>query len=81
MYYLDRERWLELGVVIFSQYFDTARWMAEQLAKRCPDEANGCLRARAVAGSNSAVNACRASARRSRRWRPRVPDPNLGGLY
>ncbi len=30
-----------MGVIIFSRYFDTAHWVAEQLAKRYPDEANG----------------------------------------
>jgi len=41
LYYLDREKWLELGVIVFSQYYDTARWVAEQLAQRYPDEAIG----------------------------------------
>jgi superfamily II DNA/RNA helicase len=41
LHYLDREKWLELGVIVFSQYYDTARWVAEQLAKRYPDEAIG----------------------------------------
>ena len=41
LYYLDREKWLELGVIVFSQYYDTARWVAEQLAQRYPYEAIG----------------------------------------
>jgi superfamily II DNA or RNA helicase len=41
LYYLDREKWLELGVIVFSQYYDTARWVAEQLAQRYPAEAIG----------------------------------------
>jgi superfamily II DNA/RNA helicase len=41
IYYLDREKWLELGVIVFSQYYDTARWVAEQLAQRYPDDAIG----------------------------------------
>ena len=41
LYYLDREKWLELGVIVFSQYYDTARWVAEQLAQRYPEEAIG----------------------------------------
>ncbi len=41
VYYLDREKWLGLGVIIFSQYYDTARWFAEQLAQRYPEEAIG----------------------------------------
>lgn len=41
LYYLDCEKWLELGVIVFSQYYDTARWVAEQLAQRYPEEAIG----------------------------------------
>lgn len=41
VHYLDKEKWLELGVIIFSQYYDTARWVAEQLAQRYPAEAIG----------------------------------------
>jgi superfamily II DNA/RNA helicase len=38
---LEQEKWLELGVILFSQYYDTAQWMAEALAARYPDEAIG----------------------------------------
>jgi SNF2 family DNA or RNA helicase len=41
LYYLKKEKWLEHGVIIFSQYYDTARWVSEELAKRYPDEAIG----------------------------------------
>ncbi|QXP83435.1 phospholipase D-like domain-containing anti-phage protein [Methylococcus sp. Mc7] len=41
IHYLSQERWLELGVIIFSQYFDTAKWVADDLAARYPDEAIG----------------------------------------
>lgn len=41
IHYLDREKWLNHGVIIFSQYYDTARWIAEELAVRYPDEAIG----------------------------------------
>ena len=41
LHYLNSERWLELGAIIFSQYYDTARWVAEQLAQRYPEEAIG----------------------------------------
>lgn len=41
IYYLEREKWLELGVIIFSQYYDTAKWIADSLADRYPDEAVG----------------------------------------
>lgn len=34
LHYLDNEGWLEHGVIIFSQYYDSARWVAEQLAAR-----------------------------------------------
>ena len=27
LHYLDQENWLELGCIIFSQYYDTARWI------------------------------------------------------
>ncbi len=38
LHYLNEERWLELGCIVFSQYFDTANWVAEQLAERLPGE-------------------------------------------
>lgn len=28
------ERWLDLGCILFSQYFDTVRWVGDELAKR-----------------------------------------------
>lgn len=31
-YYLNDEGWLGLGCIIFSQYYDTARWVADALA-------------------------------------------------
>ena len=36
-HYLDSEGWKDLGCIIFSQYYDTARWVAESLAERYPD--------------------------------------------
>lgn len=30
---LTREKWLDKGTIIFSQYYDTARWVAENLSK------------------------------------------------
>jgi superfamily II DNA/RNA helicase len=39
--YLEDEGWLKLGCIIFSQYYDTARWIAEELAVQYPDEAIG----------------------------------------
>lgn len=40
-YYLEGEGWLGLGCIIFSQYYDTARWVAERLAQAYPEEAIG----------------------------------------
>jgi ERCC4-related helicase len=39
--YLKEQGWLELGVILFSQYYDTARWVAEALAQRYPEEPVG----------------------------------------
>lgn len=33
----DKKTWLEHGCIIFSQYFDTAKWVASELAKSHPD--------------------------------------------
>ncbi|MFA5731631.1 MAG: phospholipase D-like domain-containing anti-phage protein [Acidithiobacillus sp.] len=41
IHFLDKEKWLELGVIIFSQYYDTAKWLADALAARYPEEAVG----------------------------------------
>ena len=41
VHYLEKEKWLELGVIIFSQYYDTAKWLADSLAVRYPEEAIG----------------------------------------
>jgi superfamily II DNA/RNA helicase len=40
-YYLREEGWLELGCIIFSQYYDTARWVADSLAAELPGELIG----------------------------------------
>src|SRR3546814_20133474 len=37
-HYLIEEGWLELGSIVFSQYFDTAAWIAARLAEGLPDE-------------------------------------------
>lgn len=34
----DTKTWLEHGCIIFSQYYDTANWVAKELAKSIPDE-------------------------------------------
>lgn len=41
LHYLEREKWIDYGVIIFSQYYDTAKWVADSLAARYPDEAIG----------------------------------------
>jgi SNF2 family DNA or RNA helicase len=41
VHFLEKEKWLPLGVIIFSQYYDTAKWMADSLAARYPQEAIG----------------------------------------
>lgn len=41
IHFLDKEKWLGLGVIIFSQYYDTAKWLADSLAARYPEEAVG----------------------------------------
>lgn len=37
MHYLVEEQWLEHGCIIFSQYYDTAHWVAESLAEKFPN--------------------------------------------
>lgn len=37
-YLLDEPGWLDLGCIIFSQYYDTAAWVAESLSARIPGE-------------------------------------------
>ena len=41
LHFLDHEHWREHGVIIFSQYFDTAEWIASALAVRYPDQPVG----------------------------------------
>jgi superfamily II DNA/RNA helicase len=41
LHYLINEGWLNHGCIIFSQYYDTARWLADSLAARFPNEAIG----------------------------------------
>ena len=33
LYYLDDENWLDHGCIIFSQYYDTARWVGEMISE------------------------------------------------
>ncbi|MBS3953097.1 MAG: DEAD/DEAH box helicase family protein [Methylomicrobium sp.] len=41
LHFLINEGWLAHGCIIFSQYYDTARWLADALAARFPNEAIG----------------------------------------
>lgn len=41
IHYLEQEQWLNHGVIIFSQYYDTAKWIADALAERYADIAVG----------------------------------------
>lgn len=40
-HYLVKENWVEHGCIIFSQYFDTAAWVAENLAALYPEQLVG----------------------------------------
>jgi hypothetical protein len=57
IHYLEREKWLNLGVIIFSQYYDTAKWVTDALAARYSGEAVGLYagagRSRLYQGGNS----------------------------
>ena len=41
IHFLEREKWINHGVIIFSQYYDTAKWVAESLAAKYPEQAIG----------------------------------------
>lgn len=57
IHYLDVEGWRQMGCIIFSQYYDTAKWVADELAVRYPDQPIGLYagagRSRLYKGSNS----------------------------
>ena len=38
LFYLLERRWLEMGCIVFSQYYDTVKWIGERLTARLPDE-------------------------------------------
>jgi hypothetical protein len=40
-HYLSQENWIQHGCIIFSQYYDTAAWVAEQLAILFPENLIG----------------------------------------
>ena len=64
-YYLKDEGWLELGCIIFSQYHDTARWVADSLAAELPGE---------VIGLYAGAERSRCISDGQRRHRPRGPE-------
>lgn len=37
-FFLDRQGWLQRGCIVFSQYYDTVRWLAEQFSHKHPEE-------------------------------------------
>lgn len=37
-HWIDGKTWLEHGCIVFSQYYDTAYWVAEELARSLPDK-------------------------------------------
>src|SRR5450755_2848420 len=38
LYFLQERGWLDFGCIIFSQYYDTAYWIAQSLTGRMPGE-------------------------------------------
>lgn len=38
LHFLVDRKWLELGCIVFSQYYDTTRWVAERLTEMLPGE-------------------------------------------
>ena len=38
LFYLLDRRWLDLGCIVFSHYYDTVKWIGEHLTKRLPGE-------------------------------------------
>jgi superfamily II DNA or RNA helicase len=38
LYFLNERDWLDLGCIIFSQYYDTAHWAGERLSQSLPGE-------------------------------------------
>ena len=38
LHFLDEKGWIELGTIIFSQYYDTARWIGGMISARHPAE-------------------------------------------
>ena len=38
LYYLKNQEWLELGCIVFSQYYDTVRWIGKLISETYPEE-------------------------------------------
>lgn len=38
LHFLIQKKWLEVGTIVFSQYYDTAFWVAESLTEKLPEE-------------------------------------------
>ena len=49
--YLINQGWLEMGCIVFSQYFDSIWWLARQLSEELTDEAIGIY----AGGANSGI--------------------------
>ena len=49
--YIVDKNWLEFGCIVFSQYFDSIWWLANQLSNDFPDEAIGIY----AGGNNSGI--------------------------
>lgn len=41
IHFLDKEKWRDHGAILFGQYYDTAKWIADYLAALYPDLAIG----------------------------------------
>ena len=41
IHFLENEKWRGFGSIIFSQYYDTAKWIADALAQKYPEQAIG----------------------------------------
>lgn len=41
IHFLENEKWRGYGSIIFSQYYDTAKWIADSLAQKYPEQAIG----------------------------------------
>ena len=38
LHYLKNQEWLELGCIVFSQYYDTIRWIGKLISETYPEE-------------------------------------------